>query len=524
MKDIDLKQYRMRIDEIDQSIIELLQMRFDVVHEIADTKQRKGLPVYDPQREQEKLDALANLCAEEKRTYVSEILKKMMEESRRYQKDHPIRYGLLGRTLGHSHSPAIHEMLGSYSYGLFEREPEQLEEFFGDGAWRGISVTMPYKRDVMKYCDALSDIAKACNSVNTIVRRADGSLYGTNTDYHGFRDTVEKSGIDVCGRKTLVLGSGGVSGTVVKVLEDLGASPVVIISRSGADNYENLDRHTDTQIIVNTTPLGMFPNPGAAAVDVQDFPQLEAVYDLIYNPLRTKLLLDAKTAGIPAFGGLYMLVAQAAKAVELFAQAAREAQKAQKAKEDAAQDPDSPAVPRHISRDQWIDGAYRSLLQQLQHIVLIGMPGAGKTTIGEALAKRIDGQFVDLDGVIAVRMGRTPEQIIRQDGIEKFRKIETKMMRMVLRSGKDRFILATGGGCVEREENRELLQENGYVIWLKRPLVDLPVEGRPVSQQDGVEEILKRRAPAYEAWSDLQIDVTGVPETIDAILRALELL
>lgn len=531
-----LQKYRMMIDEVDHQIIDLLQMRFDVVTEIGKVKQRKGIPILDAAREQQKLEALTSLCAEEKRAYVAEILKKIMEESRHYQKDHPMRYGLLGRVLGHSHSPQIHKMLGGYRYGLFEREPEQLDDFFSDDAWRGISVTMPYKRDVMKYCDEISPQAMDCNSVNTIVRRADGSLFGTNTDYFGFRDTVERSGIDVKGRKALVLGSGGVSGTVVRVLEDLGAAPVVIVSRSGEDNYENLERHADAQILVNATPVGMFPKAGAAPVDIRRLPDLKAVYDLIYNPLRTKLMLDTEAAGIPAFGGLYMLVAQAAKAVELFAREANAVEPdvriaravetftwGVKAEETSAREAgDIPYVPAGVSREEWIAQACRSLRQELEHIVLIGMPGAGKSTVGQALAQKIRGQFMDMDGAIAVRMGQTPEQIIRERGIDYFRSIETRMLEMILRNRQGRLIIATGGGCVEREVNRDLLRENGRVIWLKRPIGELPVDGRPVSQSDGLEEILRRRLPAYQSWSDIEVDCTDVDETVNAIIKHLD--
>ena len=296
----ELLKYREEIDHIDRKITELLERRFDVVQEVIRYKQRKGLPILDAGREQEKLDALKGTCPDEKRPYVEEILKAMMAESRRYQADHPLEYGLLGRVLGHSHSPQIHKVLGGYDYGLFEREPDQLDAFFADDSWRGISVTMPYKRDVMKYCDELSDTAVRCNSVNTIVReqREEGIItIGHNKDYDGFRYIVEKSKISVSGAKTLVLGSGGVSGTVVQVMKDLGGDPVVIISRSGENNYENLERHRDAKIIVNTTPVGMYPKAGESALDIREFPQCKAVYDLIYNPLRTKLMLDAEEAG-----------------------------------------------------------------------------------------------------------------------------------------------------------------------------------------------------------------------------------
>ena len=494
----ELLKYREEIDHIDRKITELLEWRFDVVQEVIRYKQRKGLPILDAGREQEKLDALKGTCSDEKRPYVEEILKAMMAESRRYQADHPLEYGLLGRVLGHSHSPQIHKMLGGYDYGLFEREPDQLDAFFADDSWRGISVTMPYKRDVMKYCDELSETALRCNSVNTIVRQQseDGIVnVGHNTDYDGFRHIVENSRISVSGAKTLVLGSGGVSGTVVQVMKDLGADPVIIISRSGENNYENLERHRDAKIIVYTTPVGMYPKAGESALDIREFPQCKAVYDLIYNPLRTKLMLDAEEAGIPAFGGLPMLVAQAAKAAGEF------------------------GYPLLLS----VEEESTKLQESLENLVLIGMPGVGKTTTGKALAEKTGKRFLDLDQVITQHQERTPEEIIRSDGVDRFRRIENEVLKALVRGARTGgLVLACGGGVVEREENRQLLRENGRVIWLCRDISELPTEGRPVSQTEGLERLLERRRPAYESWSDFAVLAVGPQPTALRIIEEIK--
>ena len=229
-----------------------------------------------------------------------------------------MRCGLLGRVLGHSYSPMIHGMLGQYSYDLFPTEPEALDALLRGDAWDGLNVTIPYKKTVVPYCAELSETAEKLGSVNTLVRRADGTIYGANTDYDGFRYLVRQSGFPVAGRKALVLGSGGASVTVCAVLRDLGAASVTVISRSGPDNYENLERHADAQIIANTTPLGMYPNTGSAAVDLRAFPRCEGVFDIVYNPARTALLLQAEQLGIPCAGGLSMLVAQAKRSAELF--------------------------------------------------------------------------------------------------------------------------------------------------------------------------------------------------------------
>lgn len=547
-----LQPLREHIDEVDRRIIELVEERFDIVRDVAAYKQRKGLPILDAGREQEKLDALGRLCREDTRGCIEGILEKMMAESRRYQGEHPLRYGLLGRSLTHSRSPQIHWMLGGYRYGLFEREPDRLADFFADDRWRGINVTIPYKRDVMEFCHEISETARACGSVNTVVRRRGDSTSaedlvccGYNTDYDGFRHVVRRSGIRVSGSKALVLGSGGASGAVVQVLKDLGADPVVIISRSGEDNYGNLDRHKDAQILVNATPVGMFPKAGLAPVDIRKFPALTAVYDLIYNPLRTRLMLDAEEAGIPAFGGLPMLVAQAARAAQLFAAADPQLRESMAARQ-------TPAGSGMLQTEE-IDRLCRQLEGEEEDVILIGMPGAGKTTVGRKLAEMMGRTFVDMDEIICAWTGRTAEELIRQEGSDAFRRIETASLAKVLRerrlpaggaairrpegpvdagregegSGPDRIfkgplVVATGGGCVEREENRILLREKGRVVWLIRDLSQLPLQGRPLSQEEGLEAILARRAPLYEAWSDVRAQVMGPEATAASILSLLQ--
>ena len=281
--------------------------------------------------------------------------------------------GLLGRKLGHSYSPQIHEYLGSYSYDLFEKEPEEVGDFVRNGDFTGINVTIPYKKDVIPFLDELSAEAVNMGSVNTVVRRQDGTLFGHNTDYFGFTSMVHRSGISVSGKKVLVLGSGGTSNTAVKALEDLGAH-VIIISRSGENNYDNLDLHRDASVIVNTTPVGMYPKTGVAPVDLKDFPKLEGVLDVIYNPARTKLLLDAEELGLPHENGLWMLVAQAKEAAEYFG-----------------------GMPLS---DDLIETVYRKMSARMQNIVLIGMPGCGKSTVASLLAEQLNREMVDADGEI----------------------------------------------------------------------------------------------------------------------------
>ena len=401
--------------------------------------------------------------------------------------------GLLGRKLGHSYSPQIHNLLGTYSYDLFEKEPEQLAAFLKGGDFTGINVTIPYKKDVIPYLDALSPAAQKIGSVNTIVRRADGSLFGHNSDYFGFVSLVKYSGIPVEGRKVLVLGSGGTSNMVVTALRDLSAVPIVI-SRSGENNYDNLERHADASVIVNTTPVGMYPNTGISPIDLRLFPKLEGVLDVVYNPAKTKLLLDAEALGIPNANGLWMLVAQAKEASEYF-------------------------TGKKLS-DEVIGKIHRTLSHQMKNLILIGMPGCGKSTIGAALAQRLGRKFVDADEEVVKSAGKPIPEIFAQDGEEAFRQWETATLNSLgKQSG---LVIATGGGCVTQNRNFAALHQNGYIIWLERDLTLLPTDGRPLSQSNRLEEMYKLRKPMYEAFADIRVENAGNPEqTVKEILSQL---
>ncbi len=405
-----------------------------------------------------------------------------------------MQYGLIGRKLSHSFSPKIHKMIGGYDYGLIEVEPENLKKFFQEGNFEGINVTIPYKKEVMKHCGELSDISRATNSVNCIVRKSDGSYYGTNTDYFGFITLVKSAGIEVQGRKCLILGTGGVSGTVKKALEDMGAGEIVLISRSGNDNYRNIAKHYNGEIIVNTTPVGMYPRNEQTLLGLDAFANLRGVVDLIYNPLKTRLILEAEKRGIKAVGGLMMLVAQAAEAREIFTGC----------KVD----------------DTTVFRVYKELRQELENIVIIGMPGSGKTTIGRVIGRKLGKHFVDVDRAIKKETGRDPKTIIREDGIDGFRNIETEVLGHVAK--KVGRVLSTGGGVVEREENLQLLRQNSRILYLKRDLTELTTKGRPISQQIGLEELFERRRDLYESWSDYQVDNIGIEETAEIIRSILK--
>ena len=404
-----------------------------------------------------------------------------------------MRCGLLGRKLGHSYSPQIHSHLASYSYTLFEKEPQELEDFLKNGDFTGINVTIPYKKDVIPFLAELTPTAQRMGAVNTIVRRSDGSLIGHNTDYFGFHSMVMKTGLNVAGKKVLVLGSGGASNTAVVVLRELGAE-VIIVSRSGENNYDKLHLHSDAAVIVNTTPVGMYPNTGVSPVELDLFPKLEGVLDVIYNPARTRLLLDAQKRGLVTMNGLWMLVAQAKESAEWFA--------------------------GHTMDDEKIGQIYAALGRQMENIVLVGMPGCGKTTVGTALAEKLGKRFVDADDALTQRTGRHPGSIIREDGEPAFRRLESETLaELGKQSG---LIIATGGGCVTREENYDLLHQNGTILWLIRNLAKLPTDGRPLSQAGKLEDMFKIREPMYRRFADSPIDNDGsLEETLEAIHAAL---
>ena len=353
-------------------------------------------------------------------------------------------------------------------------------------------MTVPYKKAVIPYLDELSPLAQKLGAVNTVVRKG-GKLIGHNTDYFGFLTMVRSSGLQVSGKKVLVLGSGGASNTAVAVLTELGAT-VVIISRSGENNYENLHRHADAALVVNTTPVGMYPRNGQSPVDLTAFPHCVAVYDIVYNPERTALMLQAETLGIPAYGGLHMLVAQAKRASEIW---------------------QDKTIPH--SETTRIESLLR---RDMRNIVLIGMPGCGKTTVAAALGEALGREVCDSDALIEKLAGMPIPQIFATQGEDAFRRLETQAIaELSKRSG---IILATGGGCVTRAENYPLLHQNSAIFWLQRDLSQLPTDGRPLSQTGKLEAMYAVRRPLYERFADVTIDNNGpLEDAVNAIKEAL---
>ena len=400
-------------------------------------------------------------------------------------------YGLLGEKLGHSFSPQIHALLGDYEYRLFEKQKNELDDFFKNRNWDGINVTIPYKKAVIPYLNRLSPSAEKIGSVNTIVAKKDGTLTGYNTDYDGFSYLIDISGISAENKKCLVLGSGGASLTVIAVLKDKKAREIVNISRSGENNYENIDRHFDADIIVNTTPVGMYPNNLKSALSLDGFKNLSGVLDIVYNPQKTKLILDAEKRNIKALSGLSMLVAQAKRAAELFL---------------------NTKIP-----DSKNDEIYHKLSLEMKNIILIGMPGSGKTTVGKRLAEALNRDFIDTDEMIVKNVGKPIPDIFANGGEKLFRKYEHEA---VLAAGK---VISTGGGVVVNDDNFDALKQNGTIIFLNRSTSYLPTDGRPLSQSNDLNEMFKKRLPLYRKFCDIEADGNDTIENVaNNILKELQ--
>ena len=413
-------------------------------------------------------------------------------------------YGLIGARLGHSYSKIIHEMLCGYKYDLCPLPTEEeARAFLTKRQFRAINVTIPYKKLVMEYCSYIDPRAKAIGAVNTVVNK-NGLLYGYNTDYLGFAHLCDAHGVDFAGRTVLILGTGGTHNTTSAVARDKGAAKVLTVSRhpdpeTGELSYEEAVR-SGAQIVINTTPAGMYPNVGVCNLDVAAMPGLEAVVDVVYNPDKTELILRAEEAGVPvAVGGLEMLVAQAVYAAEYFLDRKFE---------------DAPAEIRRITA---------ALRRDTLNIALIGMPSSGKTTLGKLLAKQLGRTFVDLDDAIVKADGRSIPDIFAAEGEEGFRQKETAVIAQFAKEGRQ--LISCGGGAVKKPENVRLLRQNGVVLFLDRPLDALTVGGgRPLSSSaDALRTMYAERRPLYLAAADAVVpNETTVADAVKASMEALD--
>ncbi len=403
-----------------------------------------------------------------------------------------MQYGLLGEKLGHSFSPDIHAALGNEKYELCPVPPEALDKFMREKDFFGINVTIPYKKAVMPYLDTISKSAEAIGCVNVITKDSEGKLHGYNTDYTGFMYMLRSAGIDPAGKKVLVLGNGGTSLTARTALSDMGAREIITVSRKGDVNYENIYSHSDAEIIVNTTPVGMYPKNGEIPVDITRFPALRGVADVIYNPLKTALILEAEKLGVACVSGLSMLVAQGVAAHELFFDTKVE--------------------------DSTVEKICGKLYAKKANVILIGMPGSGKSSVGRKTAEVLGRTFIDADSAIAEYAGMSVPDIIEKYGEAQFRDIEADVIRKLGSEGGT--VIATGGGAVLREENYFSLKQNGRIYRLERDIEKLPTEGRPISQATPLAKLKAEREPYYEKFAD--VTVLNNRDIADAVRQITE--
>lgn len=506
----NLDEIRDQIDKIDKDILSRFLERMKLSEEVSEYKAERNMPVEDTQREYEILSEVSELSGEFS-TYTTALFRTIFELSKDYQENWikaynedekrkvvqmPGVYGLLGQHLDHSYSEQIHKELGlrgkvAYDYKLLDIAPENLEEFLSRSDIQGLNVTMPYKTAILAFCQELSDDVLRIGAANTVVMKK-GKLCAYNTDIAGFKYMVERSTVDVAGKKIVILGAGGASKAARCGLEDLGAREIVIVTREG---YDALALHYDADIVVNATPVGMFPDNGEKLISLKSFPRCSGVIDVIYNPLRTALLLEAEQLGIPYVGGLAMLVAQARETYNLF-------------------------FDRNMI-NATVEDVTTMLYKQNQNIILTGMPGCGKTTIAQAIAEKTGREVIDIDKVIELEQKKSVAEIISKFGEETFRNFEHQaILDNCKLSGK---VIALGGGAILDPENYPALHQNGKIFFVRRDISLLPTDDRPLSKSpETLMEMQKIRLPLYQDTADVEIENNGtIDEAAEKIINLL---
>lgn len=487
---MDIVDARKEINDIDKEMTKLFNKRMSLSLEIAKYKIENNQPVLDKTRENEIISKVMSESSPDIRAYTKKLYENIFSFSREYQEQYINKnngvFGLIGKNLSHSYSPEIHSFLGNYEYNIYDMEIDKVSQFLKKREFDGVNVTIPYKKTVMRFLDKISESAEKIGSVNTIVKESDGTLTGYNTDYYGFSYMLKKGNIDVKNKKVLILGDGGASSTVQCVVKDMNASGIVVVSRHTDTNYDNIHEHFDADIIINTTPVGMYPENLETLVDLDKFSNLTGVADLIYNPKKTKLLLDAEKRNINCINGLSMLVAQAKKSAEYF-------------------------LKKEFD-ESIIDFITEKLAFEMSNIILVGMPGCGKTTIGRLLSEFYGRKFIDTDILIAEKEGKAIPDILKENGEEYFRKTETEILKEV--SKLKGLVIATGGGVIVTQENHDALRQNGTVIFVNRDTHYLPKDGRPLSQLCDIHEMYKKRLPLYTAVSHYEVDGNGTAEEV----------
>lgn len=391
-----------------------------------------------------------------------------------------MKVGLVGAKLGHSFSKMIHEQLYDCDYQLFEKDEESLKKMLIDKDFDAINVTIPYKQLVMDYCDEIDEKAKAIHAVNAIVKK-DGKLYATNTDFDGLKKLIQDAGIQIEGKICCILGTGGTSNTAKAVLKDMKAKQIYIAGRNKPQpiiSYQELEQYQDIQVFIQTTSVGMYPNNDEQIVDLAKFKKLEAVVDVVYNPLQTKICQQAESLGLKYVNGLKMLIVQAKVAAEFF-------------------------LNQKID-DKKIEVIYQQILKQQRNIVLIGMPASGKSTIGKLLSEKSGRRLVELDEEIEKAMKMTIPEIFADFGEAKFREVESEITKKYAKE--TNLIISCGGGIVLKEENMKALKQNGLIIELLRTNY-IVGNNRPLNSSiEKIKEMEKIRRPLYDRYQDVQID------------------
>ncbi len=403
------------------------------------------------------------------------------------------KYGLLGAHLSYSFSPEIHGEFADYKYDLFEKKESEIENFLKDKSLKAINITIPYKKTVMKYCNEISDIARRIDAVN-VIKFENGKLIADNTDYYGIEYMLKKGNIEIADKRVAILGDGATAKTIKVVLEDLGAKEILNISRKGNIKFEETQKYDFVDVIINATPVGMYPGESKPLVDLKKFKNLKGIADVVYNPSRTKFILQGEEIGIKTINGLSMLVGQAKKAVEIF-------------------------LNKKIS-DKKLDEVYGKIYRSTQNIVLIGMPGSGKSSIGERISRKLNRKFIDIDTEIEKHENRTIPEIFEKDGEEYFRKVEKELTYKFSRE--TGVVISTGGGVVLDDENYDSLKQNGYIVLIERELEKLSTEGRPLSKGglDKLKRIKRERQDKYNKFADFKVKNIYVPKVVDEIVRS----
>ncbi len=493
---MELSEIRRFIDETDAQLLPLLLRRMDLCAQAGLAKHTSGQGISHPKREQEILETVRQHSGK-MAPYTAEMYQTLFALSKKYQAELlsalDKRYLLIGRPLGQSISQRLHELFGNPSYGKLPLNEDELKDFFEKRHFDGLNVTIPYKQIVIPYLDALSERAKEIGTVNTVVRRADGTLFGDNTDCEGFFYLMDSLNMDVYGKKVLVLGTGATSRTVSYCLKKRGAADIVFVSRRGVCNYETCYQQKNVRFIVNTTPVGMMPDIETAPVNVSRFSCLEGVLDVVANPLKTALVEAAQHLKIPASGGIPMLVEQARATEELF-------------------------TGRCIDKGE-TERVLKTARAEQTNLVFIGMPGSGKTTLGMAVARVLERPFLDTDKMVEDKVGRTVQSIFATDGEKCFRSLETEAVLQAC-SGNGR-VISLGGGAILNEKNRRAAAANGRIYSIVRAHESLTRRGRPLSNSDdGLTAMLKARGPIYQSLCDRMINnATSKTQVVQEIVE-----